>query len=107
MKDFMSPFLGFSPGTKISSIFLLAAVLFGAFCFAFLRGLFFGSGPLTGTCPANLRLFLTGALGFLAFGFFPPHREIADRPAVPFVRANEQKLLVDDLHLYLKHRQLF
>ena len=42
MKDFMPPFLGFSPGTKISSIFLLAAVLFGAFCAFFLRGFFFG-----------------------------------------------------------------
>ena len=68
----MSPRFGFSPGTRISSIFLEAAVLFGAFCAFFLRGFFFGSGPRTGPCPAKRRLLRTGALGFLAFGFFPP-----------------------------------
>ena len=69
MKDFISPFLGFRPGTKISSI-LLAAVLFeAAFC-PFLRG-FFGSGPLTGPCPAKRLLFL-GLAFALAFGFFVP-----------------------------------
>ena len=71
MKDFISPFFGLSPGTKISSIFLLAAVLFGP-AFAFFLGFFLGSGPLTGACPASLRLLRTGAFGFLAFGFFPP-----------------------------------
>jgi hypothetical protein len=60
-----------SPGTKIFSIFLLLALLFGAFFFgAFRGGFFFGSGCLT-VCtasPAKRLLRLAGAVALAALG---------------------------------------
>ena len=68
-KDFMSPFLGFRPGTRISSARFPAAVRFATFCLRGLAAFFLGSGWRTGPWPASRRLFR--GLGF-ALGFFTP-----------------------------------
>ena len=81
----MSPFLGFTPGTRMFSIFLEAADRSGAFCVLFFRGFFGGSGCRVGSLPASLLLRRGGAAGFFAgflAGFFLPHRHSAKaRPA--------------------------
>ena len=78
MKLLMSPLAGLSPGIRMFSIFLLAALRFGAFFLGALRGgFFFGSGCLAVT---PVRLGGADEIGLAAafFFFFPPHQEKRD-----------------------------
>ena len=62
MKSFISPFLGLRPGTRIFSVFFMAALCFGALpFFGFFRFFFGGSGlrltPVDQSCIAYCIVF--------------------------------------------------